>query len=307
MQGKQGVGKSAFLKRLLPTKEHSRWFSSSLKLNEERQKQIESIEGAAIVEISELGGLKRADLNAVKDFMTDDQMRGRKVWARKSPHRPRNFALALTTNERMPLPNDSSGNRRFVMIRLLSGPGKKPRAKHDIDLWFEKIVNDDGDSRREQIWAEVKYRILELKEKIALPDELFELQSELNQEYRYRDSSVENALDDRFPDGIAAPGLAIEELAEELKMLPLDANGKPKPLKQLTKQTQDRLMTALESWAAEHGWPLTTDNRERAYDWNIRKALEGSDYTERSEAEDEIRLGKAQLKQRRKIHTDTID
>ena len=111
--GGQGIGKSAFLRRLLP---YSEWFSDSLDVSAPVQQQRESLAGHVIVEIAELAGMTRADQEKLKAFLSRTNDKGRKAYARYETDSPRMCVIAGTTNVENCLPNDPSGNRRFIPI-----------------------------------------------------------------------------------------------------------------------------------------------------------------------------------------------
>ena len=155
LNGDQGIGKSTFISKI-----GMDWFSDSLTLSDMNDKTAaEKLQGYWIHEIGEMAGMKKADLEKVKAFVSrqDDKYRasfGRRV----SPH-PRQCIFFGTTNSENGYLRDITGNRRFWNVRV-SGNGKyKP---WDLD-------QDTVD----QIWAEVKV-LTEAGEPLYLPPELEE-------------------------------------------------------------------------------------------------------------------------------------
>ena len=135
--GAQGIGKSTFIANL-----GMEWFSDSLTLSDMNDKTAaEKLQGYWIHEIGELAGMKKADLDKVKAFISrrDDKYRasfGRRV----TPH-PRQCVFFGTTNSENGYLRDITGNRRFWNVTV-TGEGKyKP--------W------DMSSKLVQQIWAEV--------------------------------------------------------------------------------------------------------------------------------------------------------
>lgn len=134
--GAQGIGKSTFIANL-----GMEWFSDSLTLSDMNDKTAaEKLQGYWIHEISELAGMKKADLDKVKAFVSrrDDKYRA-SFGKRVAPH-PRQCVFFGTTNSENGYLRDVTGNRRFWNVKV-SGNGKyKP-----WEMTRELV---------EQIWAE---------------------------------------------------------------------------------------------------------------------------------------------------------
>ena len=153
LNGPQGIGKSTIIARL-----GMKWFSDSLTLFDMNDKTAaEKLQGYWIHEISELAGMKKADINKVKSFISrcDDQYRAA-FGKRVTPH-PRQCVFFGTTNTENGYLRDVTGNRRFWNIRVTGNSKFKP--------W--DLTQDDID----QIWAEVKVMV-EAGETLYLPKEL---------------------------------------------------------------------------------------------------------------------------------------
>ena len=132
--GPQGVGKSTFLKIL-----GMDWYNDSL-VNVEGKDACELIQGSWILEMGELGSLRKSELNLVKNFLsrTDDIFRA--SYGRRAQKYPRRCAFFGTANDTNFL-RDETGNRRFWPIDCFIYKPKK------------SIFNDLKDEL-EQIWAE---------------------------------------------------------------------------------------------------------------------------------------------------------
>ena len=153
LNGAQGIGKSTFIANL-----GMEWFSDSLTLSDMNDKTAaEKLQGYWILEIGELAGMKKADLDKVKAFVSrvDDKYRasfGRRV----TPH-PRQCVFFGTTNSENGYLRDITGNRRYWNIKASGNSKYKP--------WqmTRELV--------QQIWAEVMI-LADAGEKLYLPTEL---------------------------------------------------------------------------------------------------------------------------------------
>ena len=148
--GPQGIGKSTLVARL-----GGEWYSDSLSMSDMNDKTAaEKLQGYWIIEISELAGLRKAEIDKIKSFVSrqDDKYRasfGRRV----SPH-PRQSVFFGTTNAENGFLRDTTGNRRYWPVKT---PGS--RQKHPWDISDEEV---------RQIWAEaVTYA--ESGERLELP------------------------------------------------------------------------------------------------------------------------------------------
>ena len=107
--GEQGCGKSAFIRCWLEEHEHD-WHGDAVDLAGSEKEQAEQMKGRVLVELSELVGMRRAQVEGLKSFITrrnDGQHRG--AYARDPEPFLRRVALLGSTNEMEPLPNDPSG------------------------------------------------------------------------------------------------------------------------------------------------------------------------------------------------------
>ena len=150
--GAQGIGKSTFIANL-----GMEWFSDSLALSDMIDKTAaEKLQGYWIHEIGELAGMKKADLDKVKAFVSrrDDKYRasfGRRV----TPH-PRQCVFFGTTNSENGYLRDITGNRRFWNVKVSGNSKFKP-----WDMTKELV---------DQIWAEVS--LIARDEELFLPRDL---------------------------------------------------------------------------------------------------------------------------------------
>lgn len=123
----QGTGKST-LCRMLAIKDD--WFTDSLSTLDDPQKAFEAINGCVVVELGEMLSIRRAkDVEGIKSFLTRTVDKIRRPYLRHSEEFPRQCIFIGTSNKFESLPQDPSGNRRFVPIFC---DGKRAE-KHPLD------------------------------------------------------------------------------------------------------------------------------------------------------------------------------
>ena len=177
--GPQGLGKSAFFRNLFPPADQASWFSDSYDIYENDKKQrIEATFGAVIVEISEMAGLHKVSLERAKADLTRRVDHMRLPYARTVSELPRRFMFVGTSNNPNVLPNDESGNSRFLVVECKKGQGP---------------VEPFLDANRTQLWAEAMAMYLDGVRPI-LPQSLKAAQAKSNEEHRARDYILEDEL-----------------------------------------------------------------------------------------------------------------
>lgn len=184
LNGPQGIGKSAFFARL-----GREWYSDSLTISDMRDKTAaEKLQGYWILELGELAGIKKVDVETVKSFITRTDDKFRQSYGVTVESHPRNNIIVGSTNSESGFLRDVTGNRRFWPV-LVSG-----KSKHGV--W--DITSDLVD----QIWAEaiVKYRD---GEELYLKGDVSDLAYEAQQEAMEaddREGLVSDYLDRLLPE-----------------------------------------------------------------------------------------------------------
>lgn len=112
--GDQGIGKSTVLAKM-----GGPWFSDSVTTLTGKE-ALESIQGSWVIELGELAGLRRAEVDAVKHFVSKKEDRFRVAYGKRVEHFPRRCVFFGTTNEEDFL-RDVTGNRRFWVINTKGG------------------------------------------------------------------------------------------------------------------------------------------------------------------------------------------
>lgn len=137
--GTQGCGKSTLVKKL-----GKQWFSDSFSTVQGKE-AFEQLQGKWILELAELSGLKKAEVNAVKHFTSKQEDAFRVAYGKRTENFPRQNIFIGTTNDPDFL-QDPTGNRRFWPVDT----GEKySAAKSVFDDLTDKVVD--------QIWAEAVY------------------------------------------------------------------------------------------------------------------------------------------------------
>lgn len=134
--GEQGRHKSTLFRKLAGA-----WFSDSFSLNMLNSKEgFEQLRGRWIIEIAELSGLAKGDVEHIKAFVASSTDHYRPAYGRKTVTIPRSSIFVASTNKWKFL-KDKTGNRRFWPV----GIDVNHRAK-SVDMLTPYEVS--------QIWAE---------------------------------------------------------------------------------------------------------------------------------------------------------
>ena len=134
--GEQGMGKSTLFARL-----GREWFSDSLSISDMKDKTApEKLQGYWLLELSELNGIKKMDVEVVKSFITRTDDKFRQAYGVSVESHPRSCVIVGTTNSDGGFLRDITGNRRFWPVHV-SGKGKHhPWDLTDVDqIWAEAL------------------------------------------------------------------------------------------------------------------------------------------------------------------------
>lgn len=138
--GKQGTGKSTILKKL-----GGDWFSDNFSFHMlsggNGKHAQEQIQGIWIIEIGEMAGMRKVDVEAAKSFLSAQQDEYRPSYGREKVVRKRQMVPFGTSNDPGFL-KSAGGNRRFWPVDVyVTEPIK--------DIWEDLSAREVG-----QIWAE---------------------------------------------------------------------------------------------------------------------------------------------------------
>ena len=184
LNGPQGVGKSTLIAKL-----GGEWFNDSLSLNDTKDKTAaEKLQGFWIMEIGELAGLRKAEVETLRSFLSRQNDIYRASFGKRATPHLRQCVFFGTTNEESGYLRDTTGNRRFWPVKT---PGSG--YKHSWQLTQTEIS---------QIWAEALYYV-NSGEKIYLDSDLDALAQEEQRDAMQtdeREGLVREYLDKLLPE-----------------------------------------------------------------------------------------------------------
>ena len=122
LRGRQGIGKSALIAKL-----GGEWFSDSF-VTMQGKDAYEQLQGPWIVEVGELAGMRKAEAETIKLYISKQVDRFRPAYGRRTQEFPRQCIFIGTTNEEQFL-RDTTGNRRFWVVDIPNAPTR--------DMWEE--------------------------------------------------------------------------------------------------------------------------------------------------------------------------
>lgn len=174
----QGTGKSSFIKRL-----GRQWFSDSF-MGVSGKESMEQLHGAWVIEMAELSGLKKAEVEAIKHYITKQEDTFRPAYGRTSETYPRQCTFWGTTNSKDFLID--SQNRRFNPVDV-----------HDITVpnnpKMLKFLQDDD--LLNQVWAEAVHLYKNYEPLILSPEAEVIAQKE---QLMHSESDERTGLIDRY-------------------------------------------------------------------------------------------------------------
>lgn len=184
---RQGTGKSSFFKAL-----GRRWFSDTF-LTVQGKEALEQLQGSWIIEMAELAGLKKAEVESIKHFISKQTDTFRPAYAKTSEVYHRQCVFVATGNQRNFL-RDPSGNRRFM----------------PVDVHNKKLVNNKellafiaDPELVDQVWAEAVH-FFKNNEPLYLSKEAEDLayiEQRNHSEMDERVGIIEAYLDTLLPEG----------------------------------------------------------------------------------------------------------
>ena len=175
--GAEGIGKSTLFAVM-----GGEWFNDSL-VTMEGKNGMEQARGGWVIELPELGSIKRSDVEQVKAYISRQDDTYRPAYGTVVEKHPRQCIFCGTTNETYFLKGDT-GNRRFWV--MAANPDVRKHNDVKADLMAE----------RDQIWAEA-VEVWRKGEKLYLP-------KDLEIEARQRQAEYNDEADDPMKDMLTA-------------------------------------------------------------------------------------------------------
>jgi len=181
--GAQGTGKSTFLKKL-----GGDWFSDTFTTVQGKE-AFEQIQGAWIIEIAELSGLKKAEVETIKQFISKGEDMYRPAYGRTVETYKRQCVFFGTTNTYEFL-RDPSGNRRFIPVDINIESAT-------LNVW-DHLTKDEV----KQIWAEavLMFKAGELLYMGAHAEKAARIEQMRHSEIDERKGLIEDYLNRKLPE-----------------------------------------------------------------------------------------------------------
>ena len=194
LQGAQGKGKTEWFKSLAPP--DSGWIQAGEMLDPHDRDSVQQATSHWIVELGEIDAtFKKADIAALKAFITKAFDVYRSAYARREERTPRRTVLAGTVNPKSYLV-DATGNRRWWTV-----PISAITWQHDIDM--------------QQLWAQVNVMFEAGAAWWLTEAELATLNRE-NQQHEMRDPIIDDLWETWKPtvlhDAVTPPRITLAEI-----------------------------------------------------------------------------------------------
>ena len=183
LRGRQGLGKSALIAKL-----GGEWFSDSFTTMQGKDAYEQAL-GVWLVEVGELAGMRKAEAEIIKQYISKQTDRFRPAYGRRIQEFPRQCIFIGTTNEATFL-RDSTGNRRFWVVDTPNTPAR--------NMWDELTPD-----MVRLIWGEA-VALFRKGEPLFLPQELEATAREVQELYEEEDPRagiVAAYLDRLLPEG----------------------------------------------------------------------------------------------------------
>ena len=124
--GKQGLGKTTWVEKLVPKPLKEYLFSGTI--NPNNKDTLVQLAECMLINLDELENLNRSEIGSLKEIITKSQIRMRKAYGHNNETMPRRASFAGSVNTAQFL-NDSTGSRRFLCFEL-----EGIKYQHDVDI-----------------------------------------------------------------------------------------------------------------------------------------------------------------------------
>jgi predicted P-loop ATPase len=182
LTGAEGIGKSTLARRL-----GGPWFSDNFSTVIGKE-SYEQLSGVWIMEMCEMAGLKKAEVEHIKHFISKQDDRLRVAFGKRTETFPRQCIFIASTNDPEPL-REGNGNRRFWVVPV--GSGIDGRGREDL-LREQTALRDQGEI--DQIWSEAVWYWRQ-GEVLALQGDMEEAAREIQASHTSSDARMGAVLD----------------------------------------------------------------------------------------------------------------
>ncbi|MFZ2431727.1 MAG: VapE domain-containing protein [Lutibacter sp.] len=132
--GKQGLGKTTWVEKLVPKPLKEYLFSGTI--NPNNKDTLVQLSECMLINLDELENLNRSEIGSLKEIITKTQIRMRKAYGHNNETMPRRASFAGSVNTAQFL-NDTTGSRRFLCFEL---EGIQYQHKVDINLAYSQAL-----------------------------------------------------------------------------------------------------------------------------------------------------------------------
>jgi len=124
--GKQGLGKTTWVEKLVPKPLKEYLFSGTI--NPNNKDTLVQLAECMLINLDELENLNRSEIGSLKEIITKTQIRMRKAYGHNNETMPRRASFAGSVNTAQFL-NDSTGSRRFLCFEV-----ENIQYQHEINI-----------------------------------------------------------------------------------------------------------------------------------------------------------------------------
>lgn len=124
--GKQGLGKTTWIEKLMPKPLKQYIFSGTI--NPNNKDTLIHLAECMLINLDELENLNRTEIGTLKELITKTHIRMRKAYAHNNENMPRRASFAGSVNTAQFL-NDTTGSRRFLCFEV-----EHIEYQHEIDI-----------------------------------------------------------------------------------------------------------------------------------------------------------------------------
>ena len=228
--GAPGIGKSSAIGGLMPS-HLAHYFSDDFSFEGDNKSKIEQTKEHVLVEITELGGIRKAEVAMTKAYLDRKIDKVRLAYGRKQESFPRKFSLVATGNkEANALPSDPALLDRVCVVECHS------TEKRNMTTFM--------DEHREHFWALAYKAYMDGERCYSVPKELQNEQADASENIAFHDDSlIENVRKIKFTNQEYQDGLTLNEIAIRAGEIEIDNEGRLKG--SLSKKDQWRLGVVL--------------------------------------------------------------
>ena len=124
--GKQGLGKTTWMEKLMPTQLKEYIFSGTI--NPSNKDTLIHLAECMLINLDELENLNKTEIGSLKEIITKTHIRMRKAYGHNNENMPRRASFAGSVNTAQFL-NDTTGSRRFLCFEV-----ENIEYTHNIDI-----------------------------------------------------------------------------------------------------------------------------------------------------------------------------